>query len=210
MSFLPAHLLSLLTSDPRTGGGLATAIGALGHDGTSYYEKVASAANDWRMLGTEKSNPGSNVTSVTFSTIGGVAMNGDRDGGYLIEGWCAANGGTVNLTIRPNGLTTNQDGRRCEVTGGVAGSGRAELYLATAGVGNPMAFRALFSSRTGRARFFICMGHEGAGGNTGRYFTAMWNETVTNITSIDIVSDIANGIASGARFTITRLGNPLL
>ncbi len=160
-------------------------------------------------------NPGSVLTTVSPS---GTFADGDVvTGGTSGFSITIAAGGQVNAlvryTIRPNGLTTNQKTTARHLSASPAPTNfsypdmafLSERFSETGGV------IYLFAS-PGKARTFYsdsnwspldCANNVGVFSSFGH-----WTDTVTNITSLDVCSSLANGgLPAGALFTLYKINN---
>lgn len=142
-----------------------------------------------------------NTQTVTFS-----GLDGDTDGSYLLLGKIK-NGAASDdeVQVRPNGVTTNLT----QVWANFDGSSLAVntesnwdwIYLAANSVASG---RMLISAQkvvhsVAKERRMQSTSYTDIGGVKRCYErTGLWNETSTNLTSLDIVSDIANGIGDGS------------
>lgn len=203
------------TSGPTTLTVGAVADGeALVRDGTDIVgAAINGAAGPWELI--EQKTITSAVTSVTFS-----GLDGDADEIYLLI-WQmkhpAGGVGAADMTVRPNGLTTNQTGVRVPMsTGTVSASTRTVMDLGRVGQGDGedgvgravfMAIKSINSVARRRQMFSESVEYLGSGPSTARWqASSTWNETSTNITSLEIVSSVASAIASGSRFSLYKAG----
>jgi len=137
-------------------------------------------------------------TTVTFSDL-----DGDVDEIYVLEWDIITAAGTV-ATLQPNALATNQ--------GSVRLAGGTETDYATLSILNTSAERASgsvqFRARTTRRRTYIstamiASSPYAAANVTAQFYTGIWNETSTNITSL--VIDSTNALLAGSEFRLYRL-----
>jgi hypothetical protein len=145
------------------------------------------------------------ATSLTFS-----GLDGDTDEVYflkykIIKGVAA----TILTTLRPNGITTNQ-ATRGEFNGTAVGNINTTTLeiagngsVATGGVetGHVWIDAKTGVRRTGRGEWVQSDGGTLIFIDYGFH----WDETATNITSIDVVCDQANGLAAGSYFRLYKL-----
>lgn len=133
-------------------------------------------------------------TDVTFS-----GLDGDVDTKYVISFRLKLyNGGGANLSLYFNGLSTNLSGLYLSNVG--SGSG---VFVA---FGNANAFlngEIQVWAKTGAERQSVSV----IGGNTNGILSEIWNETVSNVTSLVIHSDVASAILAGSEFTLYRMVN---
>ena len=131
-------------------------------------------------------------------------LNGDADYAYQITGYMqssAAATGTDYLQLRPNGLVTNYvNGIYHVVTYGAGSPGHgvfgfatpSGLYLSSYGIAvvHRAQFRATLQAKTGQGRrIWLCENVMDIASTLTPYhysFSTFWNETTTNITSLQI------------------------
>jgi len=146
----------------------------------------------------------SNATSFTFS-----GLDGDTDSVYVfIYRIVAGAAPTALFTLQPNATSTNQQSSTnitCSNGPVNAVLGDSALVLATsnasAGSGDVLAGEGWLQAETGAVRTWRneATFWRGADGFTfGLDIAGRWNETATNITSIDVVASAANGIGAGS------------
>lgn len=147
-------------------------------------------------------------TTVTFS-----ALNGDNDEVYLMTGRIIIpSGGTPWFTWQPNSIATNQTSIRFYANaGGSATSDRTDLMILQGVGGTTVSFyMTIWAKKTSHG---VSMTRSYRGDWRARYgsnaeavgtMSGMWDETSTNITSIDIVSDTASKIGDGSEFVLYR------
>lgn len=158
---------------------------------------------------------GSAEQTVTFSSAGDGEtlhdINGDIDERYFIKCRIVRGAGSVIYTLRPNGLATNQ--RHSDIRSDTGGTVTAETTT-TMRLGGSSAFDRFFydvelEARTGfqRTMFYTATATvDGASATTRtRTGSALWDDTATNITSIDIHADVASGIGIGSVFELYRI-----
>jgi hypothetical protein len=159
---------------------------------------------------------GANVQSITFS-----GLDGDSDRLYLLKGKLikggGANGTVYNYTLRPNNQTTNIAWqqffpyRDSSGANGIAVSTDTTVYLggssyATADwnlvihICAEKSVPRLFNIRSDRYTTNSTVVQYGL----GRY-SARWNETSTNLTSLVIYCDQAGGIGVGSDFHLYKI-----
>lgn len=150
------------------------------------------------------------ATSFTFS-----GLDGDTDEVYLLLYKIVKNTASTMVTsLRPNGVTTNQ--LTAYSYGGLVGGGAvsggtsvAALAIGSNGLGNGAVEVGLvyLSAKTGTRR----LGHgewsqsEGADNLLYLRNALHWTDTATNITSIDVVADVASGIGAGSYARLYKL-----
>lgn len=147
-------------------------------------------------------------TSVTFS-----GLDGDADEVYLIQGRIIVpSGGTPWFTWQPNSITTNQTSVRFYANNGSSATdGRNDLGILQGVGGSTVSFYFTIWAKKNPNGQSAPRNYRGDwraryGSNTEAVGTMSgeWNETSTNITSIDIVSDTASKIGNGSEFTLYR------
>jgi hypothetical protein len=195
---------------PGTATYVWTSNGA-GADPTYQAVPTPAASGAWEVIQSQLVT--SNTTTVTFS-----GLDGNSDGVYLLDYTWLSGGDTVvtSLYLRPNGATTNlrstrllwtnttvtgtQDTSNIQLAVGQSGSvattnaGRAVIQ-ARASDNSVARIRAVQSWWSQIQATPVVQGHQSNG---------IWNETSTNITSIDLVSSKASDILNGSRFTLYR------
>jgi len=138
------------------------------------------------------------ATSYTFS-----GLDGDTDEVYfavfrIVKAVAAA----ITVVLKPNGITTNQ-----VTKGTIDGTGSGSISTSTlqivangSGTTGDVDHGTLpIDAKTGVIRTARLNSLEAAGSSAYVIDAALsWNETATNITSIDVVCDQANGIAAGS------------
>lgn len=153
---------------------------------------------------------GSAATTYTFSTL-----NGDTDYQYYIQYRIVKGAaGAMTITVRPNGLTTNQRSRWSYVGSAGTGTGTDTNGLAIAfngsgstGASEVDAGVAWIQAQTGANRSGEASVTEATGTEVFRIMVGWtWHTaTSTNITSLDITSSLANGIGAGSFVRLYRV-----
>jgi len=147
-----------------------------------------------------------NATSYTFS-----GLDGNTDGVYkMIAQIKNGTGATRFYTIRPNGATSNISSAYhvagnavnsaaadtvwylCGATASGWGQGEALIYAiqSSHSVSLPRSFQSMSGYTDGVMKVLNCVG--------------LWNETSTNLTSLDVVADASNGIADGSVISLYK------
>lgn len=157
----------------------------------------------------------SDVTSITFS-----GLDGDTDEQYMFvmhETPLATAGASYQITLRPNGVTTNQQTQSMAIpssTGNILHSNFTDLRWRISyqrALGQVVDTIIWFAAKSGRVR--IIHSTSGAGGFPIGPFpsglgmeliTGQWTDGVTNITSIDIVANTALGIGAGSIYCLYK------
>jgi len=148
------------------------------------------------------------ATTLTFS-----GLDGDDDEVYLLK-YKIVKGvvATVLTTLRPNGATTNQASRR--TYGGTASGNVNTTDIAIGGNGSAATDdvevgECWIDAKTGTKRSFHGQWSQinGAGPTDLLWIisSSAWTDTAANITSLDVVSDQANGLGAGSYFRLYRL-----
>lgn len=142
-----------------------------------------------------------------------AGLDGDTDDLYflvfkIIKNTVAA----MNVDIQPNGVTTNQETRaRYDGTGGSGTLTAAAIRIVFNGgaTADDIDFGTLwFQAKTGTDRTGFVEWLEAVAAAGGIYKLSgafVWNENATNITSLDVVADVANGIKTGSFLRLYKL-----
>lgn len=176
-------------------------------DGTGNYSVPAGGTTPGLIL------LSSTIVTAAAQTVTISGLDGDAHANYLLLAKIANGANAAVLyDIRPNGLTTNQTavwetlntGGRTNNTGSIIYLGGApanawctiECLIHAAKTINSISKPRAFTSRAeypSTTFTFLRVG-------------GMWNETSTNLTSIDVHCDTANGIGDGSRFDVYYYG----
>ncbi len=164
----------------------------------------------WELV--EKKDIASAVTSITFS-----GLDGDTDEQYMMLYRIRTPGATtLAFTMRPNGITANQNTviRTLSSSGTAATSVFPSLRIVGGGTSIVKQWNGLlyFDAQTGTTarQFFahntirISSTSMGFGGLRSDEVVGSWDDTTTNITSLDIVCDLTNGIGIGSQFSLYK------
>lgn len=169
------------------------------HDGTNV--KTLAFTDDNGFLLVERKLVTVSSTTVTFS-----GLDGNTDEIYkFIFNFKNGAGSQAVYQFRPNALATNQSVKQWDDSNGGASASDLRFAVAAATSGevagdavfyakcdpNGQTVRRKYHSRTAESQ-------AGAGTNLLWQFAGTWNETSTNITSIDITSSVASGIGNGS------------
>lgn len=176
----------------------------MSRDGGATWNDVGSSG--WSVV--ERKAITVDAQSYTFSSL-----NGDLDEAYMIsaeiKGGAGAAGGL--LSLRPNGLTSNQIGDAIiSDTGGAptVDPGRTELMLGYTPVAGRFAssYGTLFA-KTGSDR---CLDSNGGIASIRRVFKAYsrWTDTAINITSLVVFSADPPGLGVGTVLTLYKRAIP--
>lgn len=197
-------------TDPRASG-LDRPIGSIVFNPSSLavYRKTSNVATtDWSQINSFKKLVSSDSTQVTIAS----GLSGESDYGYTIIGHIVNNAaGTSVYRLLPNALTTNQIcvGTLNNATLGTLNSqGGAILGLAKCEAAAPTSFVAnIWGRHNGMVRFCDSLSGyysptTGAGEMISYRFFGRWNQSSTEITSFDILSDQANGIGATSEFMV--------
>lgn len=146
-------------------------------------------------------------TSHTFA-----GLDGNTDEVYVLKfRLIKAVVANIKVVVNPNGITTNQ-----VTKGTVDGSGTGSISSTTlqilenggASVDDVDTGVLWLDAKTGFYRTGRLNSLEAASGGGGTYVidsALTWQETVTNITSLDVVCDQANGIKAGSYLRLYKL-----
>ena len=141
---------------------------------------------------------GSNVASITFDNL-----NGDTHKNYLLisrvnlSSGVGAAGATMNVTLRPNGLTTNISSIYRNTLGASTAQGVSAIAhtIASAQASSQYLTITEILARSGTSRY-IKSNHSvyssGSAATVDSEVATRWSDTSTNITSLVIYGDISN------------------
>lgn len=156
------------------------------------------------------------VMSDSLNTLGAdgntltIVVAGETDGDYEAWGQATLAANALNiLSIRPNGLTTNQTGETI-----TAANTSLSCAVVTAwdiangqqaGATTVVTFHFLLTSKSGRVRTLIFTSRYNPTGASSRYATGQleWTATATALTSIVLNAD--NGMVAASSGTFIRL-----
>lgn len=195
------------TTDPRAAG-LDRPIGSIVFNPSTLavYRKTSNVATtDWARQNTFKKVTSGAATTVTVAS----GLNGESDFAYTIIGRVVnATASNCRLYLRPNGLTTNAYHEvSIAIANGstAAASGTTDLAIAAAIASQTTMFYCnIFARHNGAQRFLVSNGvrSNGAAAPDAFLYSAIWDETTTEITSFVIESEIASAISSGSEFMV--------
>ncbi len=200
-----AHVKGNLIADT---GAVWTTVGSVTNGQHLVVDTAQSTGLDfidpaWELL-ERKEVSGSAVQSLTFS-----GLNGNTDGFYMIIGHVINDdASTTIVTLEPNGLATNQDYERAILNAGVWSLGTGTtMEIARCATGQHNIFQCRFYPATGQSRPYFVQGvrRQASGDHRAINYWGGWEETSTNVTSIDIQSDVASGIGIGTVICLYRL-----
>lgn len=152
---------------------------------------------------------GGDATSHSFA-----GLDGDTEEVYLlVYKIIKAVAAATNVDLKPNGTATNQEMRAAYYgSGGTGNLNATALRISSNGaaaVGWIDAGQAWIDAKTGTKRTVranYLQSDPAAGTNIYEIDAAcVWNENATNITSIDVVCDQANGIKAGSYLRLYKL-----
>lgn len=207
------------------GGGATLAAGTLAGRGSSsgsgVYEEI-TLDSSLDLTGTVLSvaggvgNPGlqlierklltASATSVTFSSL-----DGNAEGVYrLVTRILNRSGSTASYTLRPNGATTNQNSSRGYSNNGSGGNDTTTtLRFAECENNMDIVSQTDFFARCdpdsiATKRWYT--GHYTAfsAGVIVAMVGGRWNETSTNMTTLEVVSSVSNGLGEGSEITLYK------
>jgi hypothetical protein len=153
----------------------------------------------------ENKNIAANTTSVTFS-----GLDGDTDGVYLLTGKWLVNGGSSsnNLTVNPNGSSSSLSYGR--VFNGGNDTGSSWLVGGAMTNGDHVSFTWHIHAKThnqsiGQAKYFEgqCT-QDNSGAITIVNIGGKLNDGSNNLISLDVTSNLSNGIGQGSQFTLYK------
>jgi hypothetical protein len=148
------------------------------------------------------------ATSFTFS-----GLDGDTDEVYLLAyRIIKAGAGTMQVDLRPNGVTTGQETRNAyNGTGGAGNNNSTTLRITengSANAGDIYSGWVWIDAKSGVIRTIRASYSMALSGGGGVYFleaAGAWSDTAANITSIDVVSTLATGIGIGSYLRLYKL-----
>lgn len=155
--------------------------------------------------------------SVTFGAGGngifGRALDGNVDDQYVLMGrWVAGVAGTVFIRFRPNGISTSQSNSYINSNNGGTPPTAAEpadmsIAGSVSGLGAALSVNANLYAKTGFRRVYTStVGVLGASSATQiTTYGGGWDDTTTNITSLQIHADVASGIGVGTELFLYRV-----
>ena len=175
---------------------------------------VGGSAGSALVLVQSQTVSGAAVQSVTFS-----GLNGDSDRFYLLK--IKLKKGTSSNTsyyLRPNSVTTNLSSQTFAVyrgndgTGGQSNGPDSTIYLGgTSWTSAVWDFNMYISAEKTVPRLFNIRHDKWANNGVGytqlaaSFITGRWNETTTNMTSLQIYASVASGIAVGSEFHLYKI-----
>lgn len=153
----------------------------------------------------EKKVLGANATTVTFS-----GLNGDADGLYILDFVFPESTGALEIEIRPNGVTTNLVCARSfggSSSGSVTDTKWMIFDTSAARFGSGRAWIQADSSlqRSYQAHCLSADIPDALAGVFVDVYAGLWDDAATNITSLDIVADVANEIKAGAILALYKV-----
>jgi hypothetical protein len=176
-----------VSSDPRTGAGLAASPGTWATDGTYYYQAFGTGVNDWVKVRyfARTVVTGSAVQTITFS-----GLNGDLDIRYRIEGYTVNVANGASIVFKPNNVGTNQLIREDY---GPANQDLSFLEFGAAFVSGSGGYSLItgdFDAKTGKPRKFQAQCLSISNGALAQRYNnfGVWTDTSTNVTSLVITS----------------------
>ena len=151
------------------------------------------------------------TASVSFGASGDGAfqraLDGDVDNEYvLVTHWKNVNQPTTTeLLLRPNGLTTNQDGNK--VTNGVVVSVPSVMPIATTAF-DEAHFSTNIKATTGGLRSMAGTGTtvdlNGGLDTATQQYSGVWSDISINITSLEVITPLGSHIGVGSTFSLYR------
>jgi hypothetical protein len=160
---------------------------------------------------------GGSLVFVDSKTVEGAAtgsvvftgLDGNADTRYMLEAYIVNDDQPTlrTFTLRPNGLTTNQDSQRL-ASGGAATTSSDEVDLTIAKFSGTDMWQIIdIMPVTTHRRAVISRGASmtAAPDSGAHFYTGVWNETVTNITSLEINEAVSSGIGVGSFFRLFKI-----
>lgn len=149
------------------------------------------------------------TTSLTFS-----GLDGNTDGAYKMV-WSVKQNGVANpalFDLRPNGITANQETVRNEYSGLGEAFGTTTTLEAFrikidggVSVGELLLNAKLEATALKRMGTSFAASTNSSGDLEAQLNAFEWVETTTNITSLDLVCDLANGIGVGSVVSLYKI-----
>ncbi len=137
---------------------------------------------------------GADVAAVTFS-----GLRGDTDLEYWVRGYVVNNsGGALEYHLRPNGASTNLSSVIVSSTGAAVTTATSTTGLWVANTSVSAWFEAHLFAPTGQDRAHWAISSEDNNGRQ-RVFTGNWDETTTEITSLQVFCS-STEIGVGSKF----------
>lgn len=176
---------------------------------TNWYQPVTdnwtTIENKLQLQLIEKKTVAAATQSVTFSSL-----DGDTDEFYVLQIYVInGSGSTMNIELRPNGLSTNLTYQVGTVSGGsfAGGSGGSGAIIDV--TGSQQSYVTLFitaSKTNAKPRFWHSNGirHSGSGSLSAYFGAGVWNDTTTNITSLEVRSTVASGLGQNSILVLYR------
>jgi hypothetical protein len=149
---------------------------------------------------------GADAQDITFS-----GLNGDEDGHYfLVTKWVNGTVGpaSVECEIRPNSISTGGETEGYTINSAVLTADRVARILLWGSTGSDYGvFTTHIHPQTGAPRGFTSEGFISVAASTGAASKkhGHWNDTSTNITSLLLHADVADGFGVGTKFTLYRI-----
>ena len=170
----------------------------------SILSNASSATNAGGLVLIENKIITSDSQVQTFS-----GLDGDSDVAYLLKGTIKSNAGAAaDLTLEPNNISTNQTAVLIQGDGTSVTTVTETTLEFGAVLGNgEMCFDLfIFSSKSinSIARQRIGMSKCSIEGPRVRMYGFHWNETTTNITSLEVQASSANAIGNGSQLILYK------
>lgn len=168
---------------------------------------LSDVTGAWELV--EAKTVTANSTTLTFS-----GLDGDTDSAYMLV-WSIINnaGANVFYSVQPNGVTSNQGGTFSNWTTTFNSSTTSALTVGNGldggnsyGVAYFYASKSIDSIARKRGTWSQGTYTSAAAAASGTFVSSgIWNESSTNVTSIEFESDSANGIGDGSRVCLYKL-----
>jgi hypothetical protein len=167
----------------------------------------SSSGTVWEMIAS--TDIGSAVTSYTFS-----GLSGDSDGEYQIVGrFVAGSSSSTSYYVLPNADTTTADYGYVYVVGSgtTAGAGNAssfgglQIAYTNSAIGHLATASGLLYAKSGLVRTMISTQGDDTTGTTNgsiQIWSTSWNNTASQITSLEILAGNTNGLGVGTHLEL--------
>lgn len=161
----------------------------------------------------ERKQISANASTVTFS-----GLNGESDGSYILL-WRMKNNGSAEALyeFRPNGATTNGGSNRIRFSTSTSSTSHSTAVFARCDPSQTsMGFASFLPARViegvSLPRYFISRELQRLSSATsfGTTYSGIWDETATDITSLEVNAGVTNGIGAGSTLALYRLKGGLV
>jgi hypothetical protein len=168
--------------------------------------KGSGGSSDFPLVFIERIDVAVDSQDITFS-----GLDGEADGAYLLSLSIVDNSvGGASISIRPNGVTTDQKAQSFGYSASGSGvAGYTTLYAGSGvGGGNNWTSSLRMQCKAGTQRSYngsIANGDQAA--TFGLIFSGTWNDIATAITSLVLHASAAAGIGAGSYVTLYKIPN---